>query len=621
MCRGVCTRYISYPPPPHCHNVEQAGRNEITFDSIYENIESKFYDLKDKELELELQTLQPNPEMLEVWQYVKSLGMQIIITSDMYLPKQFIAKLLHKNGFIDYKHLYVSSDIGYTKTSGLLYDYIKRDLSMQPSKILHIGDNYHSDIIQAQKHGFQTLFYQKIMERYLHEDKRSSLLYTHFPKDLGASILLGLKALHWQKKCLNLIQENYWENIGYEYAGVIGYAYMQFVAMKAKQHDIKHILFVARDSYTLQKIFDIMQTDIQTKYVYAPRFFNLIYTLQHKNDENKALAILNFLANKYKDIQNLKQQNIHSSALEILKNNQQIFENAAQEEFGLYANYLQKILETMSIDSKNLNTKITIGMVDTATIEFSAQNLLQQTLKFLCGNKENTPNIYANYWLYWGYEHIRNKLPPHSFFSAQQYLSSYHPQKWDFVEFLLTSPELPIKGIDSNYQPIYDDKPNKHELKRQSVYPHISEHAVLFAQDIRNIFGNTNVYFSAQLVTAYLDYFYENPTNEDIENMDSIYHCCDNTHDNYTPLFTQKIKLKDFLISYKKTKKRLLQTDWITKKQSIMLTAFDLIDVKMRGIKNIEIHILPRFPPCFNTSIQLIGYSTIKFSIGRTSHE
>ncbi len=559
--------------------------------------------------------------MLEVWQYVKSLGKQIIVTSDMYLSKQFLVELLHKNGFVDYIQLYVSSDVGYTKASGLLYDYIKRDLSMQPSKILHIGDNYHSDIIQAQQHGFQTLFYQKIMERYLREDKRSSLLYTHFPKDLGTSILLGLKALHWQKKCLNLIQENYWENLGYEYAGVIGCAYMQFVATEAKRHDIKHILFIARDGYTLQKIFDIMQTDIQTKYVYAPRFFNLIYTLQHKNDENKALAILNFFASKYKDIQNLKQQNIHSSALDILKNNQQIFENVAQEEFGLYASYLQKILEAMSIDSKNLNTKITIGMVDTATIEFSAQNLLQQTLKSLYNNRENTPNIYANYWLYWGYEHIQNKLPAHSFFSTQQYLSNPYPQKWDFVEFLLTSPELPIKGVDSNYQPIYDDKPNKHELKRQSVYPHISEHAVLFAQDIHNIFGNINVYFSAQLVTAYLDYFYQNPTNEDIENMDSIYHCCDNTHDNYMPLFTQKIKFKDFLTSYKKTKKRLLQTAWITKKQSIMLTAFYLINVKMRGIKNIELHILPRFPPCFNISIQLIGYSTIKFSIGRTSHE
>ncbi|TLD98456.1 HAD hydrolase-like protein [Helicobacter trogontum] len=594
-------------------------RNEITFDLIYECIESDFSDLKHEEWLLELQTLQPNPEMLAVWHYVKSLGKRIAITSDIYLPKDLVIKLLHKNGFVDYDYLYVSSDIGYTKASGLLFDYIKHHLSARPSQILHIGDNYQSDIIQARQRGFRTLFYQKIMERYLNEDRRAKLLSTCFSKDLGASILLGLKALHWQKKMLGLMQENYWENIGYEYAGVIGYAYTYFIATEAKKHNIKSMLFVARDGYTLQKIFEIIKTGIPTTYIYAPRFFNLVYTLQHKEDENKACAILNFLAKKYTNIENLKQQNYNIKALEILKTNQQVIEYAAKQEFKWYAEYVRNKLQNIDIDTKNLSPDTKIGMVDTITVEFSAQKLLQQALDYLSNDKEHAPNIHANYWLYGGDAYPPNKLPTHSLFSVQQYLSNQYPQKWDFVEFLLTSPELPVKGIDSSYQPIYDDRPNKYEARRQNVYPYVANYAFLFAQDIYNIFGGKNVYFSANLMTAYLDYFYQNPTQEDIEHMDSIYHCCDNTHDNYEPLFTQQVNVKDFFRTYKKTKKRLLQTNWITKKQRAMLAIFDLFNIKIRGIKTIEFHIFPHFPPCLNISIRLMKHSTLKLSIGRFS--
>lgn len=585
------------------------NKNEITFDSIYEYIEENFSDLKDKELELEFQTLQPNYEMLEIYKYIKALDKKIIITSDMYLPKDFIEKLLNKNGFTDYNHLYLSSDIGYTKASGLLYEYIKNDLAIEPSKILHIGDNYKTDIKTGKKYGFKTLFYQKIIEKYLQENKRDNILYNNFQQDLGASILIGLKSLHYHKKKLNIIKQNYWESIGYDYAGVIGYAYMQFVVQQAKKNNINNILFVARDGYTLQQIFDLMQTDIKTKYIYAPRFFNLIYNLQHKNDENKARAIIDFLASKYNDINNIKESNINNSALKIIEENKQAFENATKNELQLYIAYVQDILKQLNIDSSNLNNNINLGMVDTATIEFSAQNLLQESINYLTKNQTNKITIHANYWFYSGYKYSPRQMPICSIFSKNECLKIYYPQKWGFVEFLLTSPELPIKGIDSNYQPIYDNKPTSYELTRQKIYPYISNNALLFAQDIKNIFGDKNVFFSAELMVAYLDYFYQNPTKIDIEYMDSIYHGADNTHDKYTPLFTEKIKAKNFFRPHKQPK-------WITKKQLIKLAIFVPISIRIDGIKNIELNILPYIPRLFCISINIFEYSTLKFGIG-----
>lgn len=606
------------PPPPHCIDyIDNNGenpkpRNEITFNHIYKYIESSFYDLKDKELALELQVSQPNHEMLAIWQYIKSLNKTIIVISDMYLSKDFIKQMLDKNGFTGYSNLYVSSDIGYTKASGLLFDYVACDLKVNASQILHIGDNYEADIIQAKKHGLQAIFYQKIMEQYLLAHKRDNIFYLNFPKDLGASILLGLKALHWHKKILNITQEDYWDTMGYEYTGPIAYSYMYFVAQEAQRKKIEHLLFVARDGYTLQKVFDNLHTNIQTRYIYASRFFRILYKLDYKQEEHKAKAIIDFLAAKYKDIENLK-QNSNLSALETIEKHKQVFQSATTKEFMLYTSYLYKVLQSMGITDKECQQNNTIGMVETVTIGFSAQSLLQEALN----TQGIKSNIHAIYWLLGGYKYAPSKMPQHSVFSPYIYLSSNAPQKWDFVEFLLTSPELPIKGIDSNYNPIYDQNPTKHELKRQSVYPHIANHALLFASDLQAIFGNTNVYFTPQLMAAYLDYFCQNPTKEDIEYMQHIYHDSDETHGAYSPLFTQKIKIKDFLKSYKKTKKMLLESKWITKKQHKMLAFFDIININMKGIKKLELCILPHIPPLFHISTCLFGYCNLKFSIGR----
>lgn len=615
-------------PPPlrcDCNDIENGSKNspqrtEITLDSIYECMESSFFELKDKELALELQVSQPNYEMLEIWQYVQSQNKTIIVISDMYLPKDLIAQMLEKNGFTGYSSLYVSSQSGYTKASGLLFDHVARDLEVEASRILHIGDNYESDVVWAKKCGFQAIFYKKIIERYLLEHEADNIFYLNFPKDLGASILLSLKALHWHKKVLNIAKEDYWSAMGYEYAGPVAYAYMYFVAGEAQRLQIEQMLFIARDGYTLQKVFDGFQTQVQTRYVYAPRFFSVLYKLLHKDEEHRARAIVNFLAKKYKDIDDLRQG--AKSCLEILEKHKEVFQNAAKKEFALYADYIHKVLESMGVKA---GWQGMIGMVDTVTSVFSAQTLLQeamqeQNLRQSQNSQKNLPpkqqSLHAFYWLCW-HTYPPEQMPPCSFFSPDIYLSSNAPQKWDFVEFLLTSPELPIKGLDSNYKPIYDENPSKHELKRQSVYPHIANHALLFASDLKAIFGMTNVYFTPQLITAYLDCFYQNPTQNDIENMQHIFHDSDETHYTYAPLFTQQVKVKDFLKSYRKTKKRLLESKWVTKKQYKMLALFYPININIRGIKKLELCLLPYIPPVFGISARLFGYCNLKFSIGR----
>ena len=97
-------------------NARQKNRHkeDITFDEIYTEIDGCFQHLKQVELDWERMVLRPNPEMKAVWDFAKQSGKKIVVASDMYLPTEFIADVLNKNGFGDYDKLYVSGDIDQT---------------------------------------------------------------------------------------------------------------------------------------------------------------------------------------------------------------------------------------------------------------------------------------------------------------------------------------------------------------------------------------------------------------------------------------------------------------------------------------------------------------------------
>ena len=120
---------------------EKLSRKNIGFgvdtslDRIYQFIPEKYRCLKEKELELEYDTLQINPEIFEIFDYAKNLGKKIIISSDMYLPLSFIERVLSKFNIAGYSKVYISSEYKKTKISGKLYKQIIEDFNINPKDV------------------------------------------------------------------------------------------------------------------------------------------------------------------------------------------------------------------------------------------------------------------------------------------------------------------------------------------------------------------------------------------------------------------------------------------------------------------------------------------------------
>ena len=249
---------------------EDTDAPDITLDEIYNHIDDNFKDLKQKELEWERMVLRANPQIKDIYDFALKNGKRIVIASDMYLPSRFIADILHKNGYKGYEKLYVSGEIGATKCEGTMFDLIIKDMGVKPEKILHIGDNNNSDYKKPRKYGLCAIHYPGISQYFEKNNERIARFCEKTKNDLGASILASIMAYH------NLIKKDdkYWDNLGYEYAGPVIYGYTRFIEKKSHEQGINNLLFVARDGYTLERVFNTFNNDITNSYIYAPRLLN-----------------------------------------------------------------------------------------------------------------------------------------------------------------------------------------------------------------------------------------------------------------------------------------------------------------------------------------------------------
>ena len=247
-----------------------AGREERTLHEIYQLMPQRFLELEECEKSVESRLLVANPEVLYVFNEAKRQGKRIIISSDMYLPKEFIAEVLKKNGISGWDAFYLSCELGARKTSGKLWEILIDMEKVEPSRILHIGDALDADFNAPRHHGIVSYQYEKVIDRFVHENpwtpaflgKKSTLLR----RNIVGSVAV---AAHMYSICNDDVGFRQW--FASVYLSVIGYSYSHFVVDDARLRGINKLLMIARDGYNIEPILNLIAPEIETRYVYAPR--------------------------------------------------------------------------------------------------------------------------------------------------------------------------------------------------------------------------------------------------------------------------------------------------------------------------------------------------------------
>lgn len=117
--------------------------SDVTLEMIYAKMpypEELCKKLQDIECNVELKICRPNSVMVGILNWCIRLGKHVVITTDMYLPRTTLQAMLKKIG-ITYERLFISSEEKATKNEGKLFEIVLQKLDIDPSRIIHIGDN------------------------------------------------------------------------------------------------------------------------------------------------------------------------------------------------------------------------------------------------------------------------------------------------------------------------------------------------------------------------------------------------------------------------------------------------------------------------------------------------
>lgn len=204
-----------------------------------------------------------NQELIAELYHLKSDGYLIYLVSDFYLPKDIISKIIEHHGFLDlFEDVFISCSVNASKENGSIYDDVLQCLKMSPDKVVMVGDNMQSDVINAEKRGLTSIH----LNHFSHKLRNKQNI-------LGKDQESFIKACrHVEKACLKS---------KYAFSEYITHFYFftERLYINARKNKIKDLFFLAREGHYLKELFDNYQelhqfpqeSRINTHYLKASR--------------------------------------------------------------------------------------------------------------------------------------------------------------------------------------------------------------------------------------------------------------------------------------------------------------------------------------------------------------
>lgn len=251
-----------------------AGKEDVSFDEIYAALSWRLpatstliIEAKRAEMNAERSVLFAVPEMLEAVRLTRAAGKRIFFVSDMYLGAAEITALLVGCGYPEDIPILVSSETRRTKATGRQWEVLRRHL--QPNdRVLHIGDNPESDDVSPRKHGIDTLPFTKYRSPHrLGGPLNANILpFSFVSRSFGPFDVNGSE----RDEAVTFMRR-FGETFGYVVLG----SFINWLEQRVRQWGIRHVFFLARDGYLMQRAWDAVgcaeRTGATSSYLYISR--------------------------------------------------------------------------------------------------------------------------------------------------------------------------------------------------------------------------------------------------------------------------------------------------------------------------------------------------------------
>ena len=211
------------------------------------------------EMELERKYCTANPYFLPVLEELRKSGKKAVVTSDMYLGRDFLKALLEEKGLGVFDGYFISSEYRESKHGGGLYRIVREEAggSDRDVRYAHVGDNVRADVRMAERAGFAAFLYPN--------PQKAGNPYR--PMDMSAvtgAMYRGIVNIRFHAAAEKY---NCFYKYGYVYGGILALGYCQFIHRYVKERKIDRIWFLARDGEILKKVYDLLYPGEDTAYV------------------------------------------------------------------------------------------------------------------------------------------------------------------------------------------------------------------------------------------------------------------------------------------------------------------------------------------------------------------
>lgn len=223
-----------------------------TIDDIYESFSFRhpsllpISDLKSIELNLEKELTVPILNTKHTIEQLREKNVHIIFISDMYLTSNFLKSLLRKFDFYrDEDSIYVSCELGKTKYTGDLFDYISKKESIHFSNWHHYGDNIRSDFEIPRRLGIKCTLVNEGYTPYQEQ---------WIKKDVGFGAKIGYIAAGLSRAISCSSSPDPQKPITLDIIAPLYTSFVVRIMQHAKTNGIRRLYFCARDTRCLYEI-------------------------------------------------------------------------------------------------------------------------------------------------------------------------------------------------------------------------------------------------------------------------------------------------------------------------------------------------------------------------------
>ena len=212
----------------------------------------------------EQESLVPRKEVLRLYRDTLAAGKNVVLITDMFLPRTVIEKILHEHGIEGWNGLFLSNEIGVRKdTGGALYKHALDHYGIEPGQLMMIGDNERSDMQVPADMGASFVHLMRPVELARSLPRFSELVADHEESgSIDEELTLGLVVRRNFDPVgfpgydpASLVPVNPY-HLGYSLVGPLLVSFSQWLIQNAKNDGVERLYFLSREGKLIREVYD-----------------------------------------------------------------------------------------------------------------------------------------------------------------------------------------------------------------------------------------------------------------------------------------------------------------------------------------------------------------------------